>query len=86
MRIGRKNRFPALFLPSEGTDQHKQRGLWEMKVSEKSADDLKFVARAKKDAGRAGVRLEGLASGYLRAMLKGARGGGASGDDASTRG
>ena len=86
MRVGRKNRFPALFLPSEGTDQHKQRGLWEMKVSDKPADDLEFVTWTKKNTGLPRVGFNRLACSNLCAMLKGARCSRTGGDDASTRG
>ena len=56
-----------------------------MEVGEEAADDVEFVAGAEEDAGLAGVRGERFAVGDLGAVLEGAGGGGAGGDDAISR-
>lgn len=82
--VGAEDRFPA----GKGADEHEKGGLGEVEVGEEPLDQAEAVAGREKDASGAGVRLERL-TGLVRgkdAVLKGACGSGADGDDTAAVG
>ena len=85
MGVSGKYHLPARFASCEGADQHEEGGFWEMKVGEKAADDLEFVAWAEEDVGSAGMCREGFTVGELGTVLERSSGRGAYGDDAISR-
>lgn len=72
-----------MFGAGEGADQHEQRGLWQVEVGEERVDELKLVAGAEEDTGLTGVGVQRRAGGHAGAVLEGANGRGAGGDDAA---